>query len=158
MPSRLTIAIALLVARWRARGVRLWALARPWRRRAAERAELAALRVVVNELVARVVSAEARLDAHALQNAQLVQTLQPVLQGHGVQLLDHAWWLSALRKVGSTHRCAEIERLHDEAKAEWAARNVPAAAEETSSAPTRDDPAATAALDDLAIVPQEARG
>ncbi len=124
--------------------------------RAAEQAELAALRVAVNDLVARTVTCESRLDQHATKSVQLVRTLQPVLHGHGVQLLDIGWRIAALRGVSSTHRRAEVDRLYEQAKAEWAAKNVPGAAPQEAAEPSPDSVAA-AAIDDLATVPQKAR-
>lgn len=143
-------------------------LARFRARRAAERAELDALRTTVNDLVARTVRCEAgleqhagRLDHQAAKSTELVRTLEPVLRGHGVQLLDIGWRLAALRGVGSTTRRGEVDRLYEQTKAEWAARNVPgaAAAADAEQAPdaSATAAAAAAAIDDLAVV-REARG
>ncbi len=127
----------------------------PWwrflaRRRVLE-AEVAALRVALNDHVARTVEITARLDAHAEGSRKLVEALRPMLKGQGLQLLDHAWWLQALREVGSTTRRTELDRLHAAKKAAWVAENIPA------DPPPADAPAADAVAAPMPETLQEAQ-
>lgn len=160
MLHRLTIAILLLASPCRALCARWWERARPWRRRAAE---LAALRVALNDQNARIATLQLRLDQQAELGTQLARTIQPVLQGQGAQLLDLAWWVKAMREVSTHHRRTEIDRVHDREREAWRARHTPAATADAAAeggvpadaAHVAD--AAAAAIDDLAVV-QEACG